>query len=67
MYHNLLEAMKSEKVTFAQMGELLECRYQTVSDIVNGVTKKGFYYDDACKIHKVFFPKYNAEYLFKRT
>ena len=58
--------MKTEKVTFAQMGELLECRYQTVSDIVNGVTKKGFYFDDACKIHKVFFPKYDMEYLFKR-
>ena len=66
MYENLLEAMKLEKVTFLQMGELLDCRYQTVSDIANGVTKKGFYYEDACKIQKVFFPKYNMEYLFKR-
>lgn len=67
MYNNLLELMKIEKVTFAQIGELLECRYQTVSDIANGVTKKGFYYDDAYKIHKVFFPKYDMEYLFKRS
>lgn len=67
MYSNLLEAMKVEKVTFAQMSELLECRYQTVSDIVNGVTKKGFYYDDAYKIQKVFFPKYDKDYLFKRS
>lgn len=66
MYVNLLEAMKVEKVTFLQMGELLDCRYQTVSDVANGVTKKGFYYEDACKIQKVFFPKYNMEYLFKR-
>ncbi len=66
MYNNLLEVMKSEKVTFSQMGELLNCRYQTVSDIVNGNTQKGFYYEDACKIHKVFFPKYDIEYLFKR-
>lgn len=66
MYFQLLELMKTEKVTFAQMGELLGCRYETVSDIVNGVTKKGFYYDDAYKIHKVFFPKYDMEYLFKR-
>lgn len=66
MYFQLLELMKTEKVTFAQMGELLGCRYQTVSDIVNGVTKKGFYYDDEYKIHKVFFPKYDMEYLFKR-
>lgn len=40
MYTNLIEVMKSEKITFAQIGELLGCRYQTVSDIVNGVTKK---------------------------
>lgn len=66
MYENLLEAMKVEKITFLQMGELLDCRYQTVSDVANGVTKKGFYYEDACKIQKVFFPKYNMEYLFKR-
>lgn len=40
MYTNLIEVMKSEKITFAQIGDLLGCRYQTVSDIVNGVTKK---------------------------
>ena len=67
MYGNMLNAMKSEKVTFSQMGELLNYRYQTVSDIANGETKKGFYYEDACKIHKVFFPKYDMEYLFERT
>ena len=67
MYGNLLNAMKSEKVTFSQMGELLNYRYQTVSDSANGETKKGFYYEDACKIHKVFFPKYDMEYLFERT
>ena len=67
MYRNLLEIMKIEKVTFLQLGELLNCRYQTVSDIANGVTKKGFYYDDACKIHRVFFPKYDMAYLFERS
>lgn len=67
MYANLLEAMKIEKVTFSQMGEALGCRYQTVSDTVNGETKKGFYYEDACKLQKIFFPKYTMEYLFKRT
>lgn len=59
--------MKTEKITFLQIAELLDCRYQTVSDVANGVTKKGFYYEDACKIQKVFFPKYDMEYLFKRT
>lgn len=66
MYNNFLEAMKTEKVTFLQIGNLLECRYQTVSDIVNGVTKNGFYYDDAVKIQSVLFPKYSLDYLYKR-
>ena len=39
VYQNLLEAMKTEKVTFLQMGKLLDCQYQTVSSIVNGSTK----------------------------
>lgn len=68
MYRNLLDAMKTEKVTFSQLSELLGYgRYQTVSDIVNGETKKGFYYEDAVKVHNIFFPKYDMEYLFKRT
>lgn len=67
MYGNILEVMKIEKVTFLQMGELLGYRYQTVSDIVNGETQKGFYYEDACKIQRVFFPKYSMEFLFQRT
>ena len=40
MYRNFLTAMKDEGVTFAQIGSLLGCRYQTVSDTVNGETKK---------------------------
>ena len=66
IYKNLLEAMKKENVTFKQIGNLLDCRYQTVSDIVNGVTKKGFYYDDAINIQRVLFPTYSTEYLFQR-
>lgn len=34
MYFHLLELMKTEKVTFAQMGELLECRYVTTFAVV---------------------------------
>jgi len=67
MYENLINAMKTENVTFLQMGELLECRYQTVSDTTNGVTKKGFNFDDACEIQRVFFPQYDLQYLFKRS
>ena len=66
MYRNFLSAMKVENVTFTQIGSLLGCRYQTVSDTVNGETKKGFYYEDAVSIRNVLFPKYDLDYLFKR-
>lgn len=66
MYSNLLEIMKAEEITFWQIAELLKCRYQTVRDIVNGERKRGFYYDDACKIQKKFFPEYDVAYIFKR-
>ena len=66
MYRNSLSAMKDENVTFTQIGSLLGCRYQTVSDTVNGETKKGFYYEDAVSIRNVLFPKYDLDYLFKR-
>ena len=66
-YTNFLNAMKSEGVTFLQIADLLECRYQTVSDTANGLTKMGFYFDDACKIQRVLFPKYDVHYLFKRA
>ena len=66
MYRNFLSAMKDENVTFTQIGSLLGCRYQTVSDTVNGETKKGFYYEDAVAIRNVLFTKYDLDYLFKR-
>ena len=66
MDRNFLSAMKDENVTFTQIGSLLGCRYQTVSDTVNGETKKGFYYEDAVAIRNVQFPKYDLDYLFKR-
>ena len=66
MYRNFLTAMKDEGVPFAQIGSLLGCRYQTVSDTVNGETKKGFYHEDAVMIRNVLFPKYDLDYLFQR-
>lgn len=67
MYIHLLNAMKEEGVTFKQIGSLLNCRYQTVSNAANGVTKKGFYYEDACRIQEIFFPAYDLRGLFLRT
>lgn len=67
MYKNLIKAMNDENITYSQIAELLGKRYQTISDTTNGVTKKGFYFEDACKIQKVFFPKYDIQYLFDRN
>lgn len=68
MYSNLLDAMKKENITLLQIGSLIGySRYQSVSDIVNGETKKGFYYDDAIKIQKVLFPKYSTDWLFDKA
>lgn len=66
MYGNLLGLMKKEQITYAQIAKVLNCRYQTVSNIVNGQTKKGFYYEDARKIKNEFFPTYDMEYIFIR-
>ena len=66
MYNNLLSVMKSKNVTFTQIADLLGCRYQTVSDNIQGGTERGIYFDDAKKIWKVFFPEYDFMWLFYR-
>ena len=66
MYSKLLEAMKRKKITITQIANLLNCRIATVSDKINGTVEKGFYFDEAFKIQKVFFPEYSLEYLFER-
>ena len=63
MYNNLLVSMKSKSITLTQLSELLEVRLATISDKVNGKTR--FYFDEAIKIKKVFFPEYEIEYLFE--
>lgn len=54
MYNNLLSAMKSKNVTFTQIADLLGCRYQTVSDNIQGSTERGIYFDDAKKYGEYF-------------
>lgn len=66
MYENLLNAMKIKGVTAIQISSLLECRQATVSDKLNGIVSCGFYFDEASKIKKVFFPEYEYDYLFSR-
>ncbi len=66
MYKNLLIVMKSKGVTAIQIANLLDCRQATVSEKLNGQVLCGFYFDEAAKIRKVFFPEYNYDYLFER-
>lgn len=66
MYENLVEIMKKKGVTAVQIASLLECRQATVSDKINGITERGFYFDEASKIKRVFFPEFDYDYLFDR-
>lgn len=66
MYCNLLKLMKEKGVTAVQISSLLECRQATVSDKLNGVVERGFYFEEAQKIKKVFFPEIDYDYLFGR-
>lgn len=64
IYINLLNAMKAKGITAMQLSNLLECRPATMSDKLNGGVKCGFYFDEAYKIKKVFFPEYDYDFLF---
>lgn len=66
MYKNLLVVMKSKGITAIQIASLLDCRQATISDKLNGIVSCGFYFDEASKIKKVFFPEYDYDYLFER-
>lgn len=67
LYKNFLKIMEDEKVTFKEIGMLLSCRYQTVSDKVNGIVECGFTCDEALLIKKKLFPQYDFNYLFERV
>lgn len=64
MYKNLRAEMAREGITMVDISEFLGVRYATVNDKVNG--KYRFYYDEALKIKRHFFPKCSLEYLFEK-
>lgn len=66
MYKNLLTVMKIKGITALQISNLLDCRQATISDKLNGIVERGFYFDEAKKIRQVFFPEYDYDYLFER-
>lgn len=63
LYKNLRAEMARNDVTIGEMAEALGVRYATVSDKLNG--KSRFYYDEASKIKRHFFPSCQLEYLFE--
>lgn len=65
MLNNLETARGIKKITLAQIGALLDVRYQTVSDKIKGVSS--FSFEEAAIIRKTFFPEYDLEYLFTKA
>lgn len=62
MLANLEKVRKQKNITLADMADLLEVRYQTVSEKIDG--KSDFKFGEALKIQEEFFPEYEIKYLF---
>lgn len=62
LYYNLKQELKAGQITQGQVSELLGLREATISDKING--KSRFTVDEAIRVKKTFFPKYDLEYLF---
>lgn len=62
MLKNLRAELARIDKDMTDIAQLLNVRYATVNDKVNG--KFRFYYDEALKIKKTFFPDLSLEYLF---
>jgi len=54
--------MAREGIVIRQIAELLNVRFATVSDKLNGRSR--FFCDEAIKIKRAFFPNQSVEYLF---
>lgn len=65
MLGNLEEIRKDKGVSLVDIADLLEVKYQTVSNKINGDSP--FQFDEALLIQRTFFPEYELTYLFKKT
>lgn len=65
MLENLEEIRKGKGVSLVDIADLLEVKYQTVSNKINGDSP--FQFDEALLIQRTFFPEYELTYLFKKT
>jgi Plasmid maintenance system antidote protein len=63
MHPNLRAEMARRGITISDIAKLLGVRYATACDKLNG--KYRFYYDEALKIKRHFFPDCSLEYLFE--
>lgn len=64
MYSNLKAEMARNNIMIKDIANVLNVRYATVSDKING--KYRFYLDEAEKIKLHFFPNLPLEYLFQK-
>lgn len=63
MFRNLEAEMARNRINKNDLAKLLEVRYATVLDRMNG--RYRFYFDDVLLIRDTFFPKLTLEYLFE--
>lgn len=64
MLKNFNDIRKEKRVSLVDLADLLEVRYQTVADKINGVSD--FKFGEALLIKNEYFPEYDIEYLFEK-
>ncbi len=64
MLKNFNDIRKDKKVSLVDLGDLLEVRYQTVADKINGVSD--FKFGEALLIKNTYLPEYDIEFLFEK-
>lgn len=66
MYSNLIEALKTKKLSYYAAGSAIDMPEPTFRSKIEGTVKCGFSIDDAFKLKYNLFPEYDIEFLFKR-
>lgn len=64
LYMNLRAEMARRNITISDIAKVLDVRYATVCDKINGHYR--FYFDECYRIKTHFFPSCTLEYLFER-
>lgn len=64
MLKNFDNIRKDKKVSLVDLADLLEVRYQTVADKINGFSD--FKFGEALLIKNTYFPEYDIEFFFEK-